>query len=126
MTCRHAPGDRSCTNQFPPPPEPPPPTPDASQYEILDAAQVDRHLVLKVKYPNCARCAYEGVKVLVFYGMTPLDALIWKRINPHFRDPQIKPMRGEAPSPFARFPGSDNGWEEALWYAGSLDPRLKP
>lgn len=115
MVCRHAPGDRSCTQQYPEPPQ----TPDASRYEVLDAEQVGNHLVMKLRYPNCARCAYEGIKVLVFLDRTPMDALKWKRIDPHFSDPKLKVTPTDAPSPAARFPGSDHGWSEALRYAGS-------
>jgi hypothetical protein len=118
MTCRHAPGDRSCTQQFPTRPEPPQ-TPDASLYEVLDVDQVNNHLVMRLRYPNCARCDYEGVKVLVFLDTTAMVALKWKRIDPHFRDPKVKRLPTEAPGPAARFPGSDQGWSEALRYAGS-------
>ena len=79
MTCRHQPGDPNCGShpdnvaareresreeervrerlqQI---------TPDADNYEILDVEQVGSYLVMRVKYPNCTRCAYEGVKVMV-------------------------------------------------------------
>lgn len=72
---------------------------------------------MKVQYPNCRRCAYEGVKVLVFANTTAMDALKWKRIDPHFRDPKLKGLNTEAPSPLARFPASAEGWADALAYA---------
>ena len=68
-------------------------------------------MVLKVKYPSCKNCSYEGIKVMVFLDTTALDALRWKRIDPHFKD--------KAPSPAARFPASDEGWNDALAYAAN-------
>jgi hypothetical protein len=90
-------------------------TPDAARFEILEAQQVGAHLVLKVQYPNCARCAYEGVKVMVFLNVQATDALRWNRIDPHFRNEQ--PTSRTAPSPAARFPASEEGWLDALFYA---------
>lgn len=94
-------------------------TPDASNYEILDAVEVGNHLVLKVKYPNCARCAYEGVKVLVFLGQSCKSAIRWRKIDPHFRDNTKACLITDAPGPAARFPASAAGWSDALAYAKS-------
>lgn len=117
MICRHSPGDRSCTTQYPPPPEPVL-TPDVSKFEIIEAEQVGPHLVLKVKYPNCARCAFEGTKILIYEHCTAMHALKWRRIDPHFRNTQGKQVpASEAPCPLARFPASDAGWADALHYA---------
>ena len=90
-------------------------TPDADHYEIVEAEPVGPHLVMKVLYPNCTRCAFEGTKVLVFLKTTTLDALKWKRLDPHFRI-DTRPAR-QAPSPAARFPATDEGWKDALAYA---------
>lgn len=92
-------------------------TPDADRYEITDVQRVGPHLVLKVLYPNCTKCTYEGNKVMVFLNVTEAEVLRWKRIDPHFRPPQKKPS--EAPSPAARFPASPEGWADALAYAES-------
>jgi hypothetical protein len=116
MVCRHRPGDPDCgswrsyTTYTPT-------TPDAERYEIVDAVQCGNRMVLKVKYPNCANCAYEGTKVLVYDNVTPLDALKWKRIDPHFRADTVKQAVPEAPSPIARFPASEAGWKQAIWFA---------
>jgi hypothetical protein len=116
MICRHEPGDPNCTRGRPAY-DPPPATPDAAKYEVLDAQQIGRHLVMRVKYPNCFRCEFEGVKILVFGNVTAMDALKWKRIDPHFRNPNPRSLVAEAPSPWARFPGTDDGWADALAYA---------
>lgn len=93
-------------------------SPDSAKYEIEEALQLGKNLVLKVRYPNCASCAYEGVKVLVYLNITPLQAIKWKKIDPHFKDPKNKVDANEAPAPAARFPASPDGWMDAQNYAG--------
>jgi hypothetical protein len=131
MVCRHEPGDPNCTSGKASLPRQyrssssysstsysPPETPDARNYKILDVVQEGLHLVMKVKYPNCSRCSYEGTKVLVYLNMTAIGALKWKVIDPHFTDK--KPLSEEyAPSPAARFPASTQGWQDAITYARS-------
>jgi hypothetical protein len=92
-------------------------TPDKTSYAILEAEVIESHLILKVRYPNCAKCAFEGLKILVFLNKTPLDALRWKVIDPHFRVRVENQPATEAPSPDARFPATDAGWADALQYA---------
>ena len=118
MSCHHKPGDPECSSsaayvrrQMATT------TPDASNYEVEDVAQMGKHLVLKVKYPNCRSCAFEGSKVMVFLNTTSLQAMRWRRIDPHFRDPKLKLLPTDAPSPAARFPGDLNGWIDATTYA---------
>lgn len=122
MTCKHARGDRSCSNQFPEyhrqdPAISAPKSPDVENFEIMDAVQCGTRMVFKVKYPNCSSCAYEGTKILVYENVTPLIALKWRRIDPHFADPRLKRTATMAPAPMARFPASDAGWNQALWFA---------
>lgn len=94
-------------------------SPDPDDYEVEDALEVAGNLVLRVRYPSCERCAYEGSKVLVFVGTTVLAAIRWRRIDPHFREDVPSRPPTEAPSPAARFPASGKGWEDALAYARS-------
>lgn len=135
MTCRHEKGDPNCSSHPSHPDNPAnqrydellraqqkaaaamPPTPDASAFAIEDARDIGPHLVLKVRYPNCAKCAYEGNKVMVYLNVSPLQALRWKKIDPHFRAP--RGSENEAPSPAARFPASPTGWSDAIAYAAS-------
>jgi len=126
MVCRHSADDPNCSshrNYIVDPYKYPsslssetPETPDSSKYTIEDAKRIGAHLVLKVKYPNCFNCSYEGNKIMVFLNVTEIDVLKWKKIDPHFRDPKRKAVN-EAPSPAARFPGSPEGWSDALAYA---------
>lgn len=116
MTCRHSPGDPNCTSakynsDYSPP------KPDKANYKIEDVHRVGPHLVLKVRYPNCSMCAYEGHKIMVFLNVTELAALKWQEIDPHFRDPKKSTTARQAPSPAARFPASPEGWADAVAYA---------
>lgn len=90
-------------------------TPDASNYEILDAHAVGSHLVVKVRYPSCRNCSYEGTKIMVFLNTSALDALKWRKLDPHFRNKPVD--KDVAPSPAARFPASPEGWSDAITYA---------
>ena len=92
------------------------PESDSSNYEIDDVENIGPHLVVRVNYPYCDKCFYEGSKVMVFLNVSIKDALKWKQIDPHFRDPNIK-LTTDAPSPAARFPGSKEGWTDAICYA---------
>src|SRR6185437_5794087 len=94
-----------------------PKTPDAEKYTIEDFFRTGANIVLKVKYPNCASCAYEGTKVMVFLNVSEAQILRWRRIDPHFRDPKVKDLPTSAPSPAARFPASIDGWNQAVEYA---------
>jgi hypothetical protein len=100
-------------------------TPDAEKFEIEEIEEVGRFLVLKVKYPNCKKCEYEGSKVMVFCDVTIKDAIKWRRIDPHFRDPKKAKLKTEAPSPVCRFPANESGWLHALDYAKFNSPSSK-
>ena len=95
-------------------------TPDCEQFTVLDAQVIGGHMVLRVRYPSCALCSYEGEKILVYENVTPIEALKWSRIDPHFKDPMEKVSTHEAPAPSARFPASDLGWQRAITFAKSV------
>lgn len=90
-------------------------SPNPDDFKIIDYEQVAQHLVLKVRYPGCKRCSYDGDKVMVFFNVTMKKALAWTRIDPHFREDKREGL--EAPSPAARFPASSEGWADAVEYA---------
>jgi hypothetical protein len=94
-----------------------PTTPDADLFEIVDIIDIGQHMVMKVKYPNCSNCAYEGQKIMVFLNVNWKDVIKWRKIDPHFRAPNSIRRATEAPSPAARFPGSPSGWNDAVAYA---------
>ncbi len=92
-------------------------TPDSSQYDVVAVQRVGQHLVMKALYPNCTKCAYEGNKVMVFLNVTEVEVLRWREIDPHFRAPTTSENPKLAPSPAARFPASEEGWQDAIQYA---------
>lgn len=92
-------------------------SPDSSQYDVVDVVAVGPHLVVKATYPNCSKCAYEGIKVMVFLNVTPLQAMRWRQLDPHFREVKASPDSKLAPSPAARFPASAEGWKDAVTWA---------
>ena len=129
MSCRHAAGDPNCSSSSVyqereyslslerREAELKANTPDPDKFQVEDVEQIGTHLVLKVRYPSCSKCAYEGDKILIILNASLKEALKWRRIDPHFRDPKIKLMPTWAPSPAARFPASSEGWLDALAYA---------
>lgn len=134
MTCRHRVGDKACSD-YPRRLEEakrlvaasvdddalPAKSPDSTNYTVLEAEPVGLHLVMKLQYPNCKQCWFEGTKIMVFANVTLLDALKWRRIDPYFRAPHDKDLLPtEAPSPIARFEPTDAGWEMARWFAQNL------
>lgn len=92
-------------------------SPNPDDFKIVDYEQVDKHLVLKVRYPSCKRCSFDQCKVMVFLSITMKHALRWGRIDPHFEEDSRPPI--EAPSPAARFPASEVGWTDAIAFARS-------
>lgn len=95
-------------------------SPDATRYEVIEVEPVGTSLVLKVRYSSCERCSFEGDKIMVFENTSTIDALKWKKIDPHFSDPNEKRNFNEAPSPVARFPANTNGWDHAIKFAKTL------
>lgn len=92
-------------------------TPDSSNYRIEEAERIGSHLVVRVRYPSCSRCEFDGNKVMVFLNVTEMQVIRWRRIDPHFRPPEKSPLDTEAPSPAARFPATREGWADAVSYA---------
>lgn len=92
-------------------------SPDNTKYEIVEIVRISEHVVLKVLYPNCSKCSYEGNKVMVFLNVSETQLVKWRSIDPHFREGSSTDR--EAPSPTARFPASVEGWDDAIQYARS-------
>jgi hypothetical protein len=91
---------------------------DYGQYVIRQKHYDKGYLILRVEYPSCSKCAFEGNKVMVFKPQDPLDALGWRKIDPHFRDKVSG--SNEAPAPLARFPASNEGWKHALAFVNMI------
>jgi len=128
MTCRHSKDDPNCSSHS----YSESPTVytsygissiDNTKYSIIDIERVAKHhVVMKVKYDSCLGCEFEGNKVLVFLNVSERDIVLWKKIDPHFRDNKKKPAANEAPSPAARFPPTDKGWVDAVMFATAQKP----
>ena len=89
----------------------------AENYEVMRVESLKGNLVMWVKYPGCTHTPTD--KVMVFLGKTANDALMWKAIDPHFdAEGQVRKM-GCSPAPNARFPATEEGWNDALMYAGN-------
>jgi len=91
---------------------------DAEKAEVIDMHRVGPHVVLKVSYPTCKKCSYEGFKVMVYLNVTEVQMVRWRVFDPHFQDPETATQSPtEAPSPAARFPASAEGWRDAIDFA---------
>lgn len=100
-------------------------TPDPNVYEVVKVIAVGSWLVLMAQYTSCKKCSFDAKKIMVFENTTMQDVIYWRRIDPHFAKPRSFPPHSatansdkkQAPPPRARFPGDDQGWEDALYYA---------
>lgn len=114
MICRHSPGDPNCSSYSKTKieyvyKEIPSNEPDKKDYFIEQVESVGPHLIIKVRYPSCKKCAYEGNKILVYLNVDIKQTLFWKEIDPHFKDPKVKVTKHQAPTPNARFPANEEG-----------------
>lgn len=125
MTCRHGPYDPACSSyessreqlkknfeeQFSN-------EKDASNFVIEAYEEKAPYLLLRLTYPSCSNCSYEGTKLMVFKDVTLLQVMQWRKIDPHFRD--TPPAEREAPSPVARFPATPDGKIAALIFMTAM------
>jgi hypothetical protein len=88
---------------------------DNRDYEMVEVEAIGPHLVMRVRYPSCRDCAFEGDKVMVLLDCPVIEALKWRQIDPHFRLEASDATA--APPPAARFPATPNGWADAITYA---------
>lgn len=127
MTCRHSPYDPACGSyesnrkrlkqdyekQFGG-------EKDASQFEIESYEEMTPYLILKVTYPSCKNCSFEGTKLMVFKDVSLLRVMQWKKIDPHFRDKEPED-KFAAPSPVARFPATAEGLTAARAFVVAMN-----
>lgn len=94
-------------------------TPDPTKWEMVDFVDNGNYLITKVKFDACEHAGYGGHKVLVFKA-TVKEAMLWRRMDPHFKEAPAQDFaKNEAPVPIARFPASDEGWEDAKAFVNS-------
>ncbi len=90
------------------------PNPNPAHFEVLEAEQVGRHVVAKIRYPDCIN--FEGEKICLYLATT-MDALARaKRLDPHFTDE----VKLGSLSPFARFKPTKDGWNIAVKVAENI------
>lgn len=78
--------------------------PDAKNFVLEYALELDEYLIVQVRYPNCIN--FEGNKVMVYKGVTLKKFKTWKEVDPHFKD-------ANKTSPIARFLPTKEGWNMA-------------
>lgn len=132
MSCRHQDGDPACTTKNPDEMrkmaramsarwDPPSQSPDADEFDIIRIEEFASYLIAEVVYPSCAKCSYEGHKLIVWKNQNMRDAVRWKKVDPHFRPEEKLPDPKQAPPPLARFPATPEGWVHAKLFAQALD-----
>ncbi len=84
------------------------PFPNPHKFDIKAVRSIDSMLVCWINYPDSK--TFYGNKVLVFDGMTEQELRQRKEIDPHFL------LRYRC-SPIARFPGDQQGWDDAIAFA---------
>ena len=92
--------------------------PDPRDWELLEDEQVGHFLVLKLRYPKCK--SHKGIKVIVFQA-TLSQLVRQKMIDPHFGSVDSTKLVDQPKDmlyPIARFPGTDEGWQDAKTFAG--------
>lgn len=101
-------------------------TPDATKWEFVDFHESGSYFIAKVKFLTCEHAGYGGHKILVFKATTK-EAILWRRMDPHFVEKQKAPLGAKniAPVPLARFPASDEGWEDAKAFVHIRNERDK-
>jgi hypothetical protein len=92
-----------------------PPNPDPHNYKFIRVQETAGFLLVQLNYPDCTN--YEGNKILLFKGVTLVELINQKYIDPHFF--QSKEVR----SPVARFVPTDEGWNMALSLINALKVR---
>lgn len=90
--------------------------PNPNNYEFIRFQEYSDFLILELKYPNCTN--YEGHKILLFKGISMIEILRQKAIDPHFSENE------DFFSPIARFVPTDDGWLMAQFVAREFIPFL--
>lgn len=103
-------------------------SPDANKWELVDFLESGNYFIAKVKFLTCEHAGYDGHKVLVFKATTK-EAILWRRMDPHFKevkgDKAVIFNKTVAPIPIARFPASEEGWEDAKAFVRNKNAQAK-
>jgi len=88
--------------------DPTSPNPHPFRHRVKQTQRVGDYTVALINYVDCI--THKGDKICVFKGAVPPSS---KGIDPHFLE--------EKNSPIARFPGNDEGWDNAMLFIESKD-----
>jgi hypothetical protein len=92
--------------------------PDPRKFTILEALEIGKLMIIKVKYPDAKN--FEGEKIMVYENVKAVDFMNARELDPHFFDaPGIK-------SPIARFTPTKEGWEMAKIFANGWHAHRNP
>jgi len=94
------------------PVDPKPGNPDPSNFGVVHLDDYGANTVAVIRYPDAI--SYEGMKVLVFQGVTMQEVRAAAIIDPHFRR--------EGLAPFARFEPTVEGLHAARLLAKNIPP----
>lgn len=86
--------------------------PDPTNFKIVQLDSYGANTVAVVHYPDAI--SYEGMKVLVFQGVTLAEVRRLEKIDPHFRQTGV--------APFARFEPTEEGLHAARLLAKNMPP----
>lgn len=92
---------------------------DSTKFVIESYEEIAPYLILKVTYPSCKNCSYEGTKLMVFKDVSLLRVMQWRNIDPHFRE-TLPEDKFAAPSPVARFPATEEGMQAARAFVNAM------
>lgn len=86
--------------------------PDPRRFTVLEVEEHGGNVAVKVRYPDATN--YEGVKVMVFRGVTEHDIRTAAFLDPHFCESRAHV------SPVARFEPTPEGWAMAIGFMRRL------
>ena len=83
--------------------------PDPYNFKVIKVEKLNEYHIMEVNYPNCTN--FKGNKILVFEGLSDLDIINMKSLDPHFNEDSYL---------IARFAPSSDGWDMAVTLCESL------
>lgn len=91
---------------------PPPPNPNPYRFQIQQAFVWNKHILVRVKYPDCT--TFEGEKLMLFLNTTLEQITKARFLDPHFSN-------GPGLHPAARFEPTDRGLDMAFELLRSIE-----
>lgn len=86
--------------------------PVPTNFRVIKTLTHGQYVVAMVRYPDARN--YEGLKIMVYKGVTPNDLAKASFLDPHFCESKAHI------SPLARFEPTEEGWRMAVRFTRSL------